>query len=801
MTNNIQTKLQQLLYRWRGGSIQFNLAEYNFLIEQIHDERTNLKSKQDQHLKNLAAQIQKQNNSALDNSDFKLIKMYALVCEVISRVLNIVPFDVQLLGAIVMHSGMLAEMKTGEGKTLTAVFPACLNALSHQGVHILTFNDYLARRDANWMGPVYEFLNLKVGFVQEGMPIMERQKAYAADITYLTAKEAGFDFLRDNLCYDKFNIVQRPFHFAIIDEADSIMIDEARIPLVIAGSMDEEETEVDHFSWLAQQLRENKHYSFDEYRRNINLTEKGVKFVERDLNCGNLYDPENYENLLRINCALHAEHLLVRDVDYIIRTNKIELVDEFTGRIAQNRRWPDGLQAALEAKEKIVNQTKGKILNSITLQHFLQKYPKICGMTATAQSSEEEFKAFYNLQIAVIPPNKPCIRKDLPDIIFRTKADKENAVVNEIIRLHKIEQPVLVGTQSVDESERLAERLISNGIKCQVLNAKNDAVEAEIIAKAGQPGSVTISTNMAGRGTDIKLGGMDEVEKDKVKSFGGLYVIGTNKHESIRIDNQLRGRAGRQGDPGVSQFFISLEDDLLIKYKFSELLPKAWKTSIEKIDLNHPIIRKEINRAQRICDGQNLEIKKTLTKYSSIIEQQRQIYFDRRSEFLLENKHIPFFKTRCRKQYKKIHEVLGEEKTRELCSLIAFYNIDELWSQYLNQIDDLRESIHLRRIGGQDPFFEYQKLLIKQFDELQKGLDRKLIKQFNAIKTEDSEFDFSNLGIKRPSATWTYLINDNPFENNLGLQLIGNIGMQVSAGILGPLLSLRLLFAKNKRDK
>jgi preprotein translocase subunit SecA len=801
MAGALKSKLNHLLYRLRGGTIQFDMSDYEILVEKIQDEIKIMAVKSDQELKDKSSRIINQKTINREISETTLIEFYTIVSEAFRRVLNITPFDVQLLGAIVMHKGMLAEMQTGEGKTFTAVFPACLNAKTHQGVHILTFNDYLAQRDADWMGPIYKFLDLTVGFVQAGMSIGERQQAYAADVTYLTAKEAGFDFLRDNLCCDKANLVHRPFHFALVDEADSIMIDEARIPLVIAGSEDKAIPDTDYFSRLAKRLIGEKHYKFDEYKRNVNLTDTGVRYIESELKCGNLYNSDNYDTLLRINCALHAEHLLVRDVDYIIRGNNVELVDEFTGRVAQNRRWPDGLQDALEAKEKIANRMQGNILNSITLQHFLQRYPRICGMTATAQSSEEEFSSFYNLQIGVIPQNRACIRKDLPDRIFRTNPEKENAIINEIVRLHKTEQPVLVGTQSVNESERLAARLEQVNIPCQILNAKNDIAEAGIIAEAGRTGAVTISTNMAGRGTDIKLGGANEDEKDKVKILGGLYVLGTNKHETSRIDDQLRGRAGRQGDPGVSRFFISLEDDLLEKYKFKELLPKAWKTTLSRIDLSHPVVQKEINRVQRICDGQNLEIKKTLTRYSSILENQRKIYFERRSALLNDENHIQFFKKHCRRQYKKVRAILGNDKTEEFCSILTFYYMDELWSQYLNQIEDLRESIHLRRIGGQDPFFEFQKITINLFDELQIDLDKKLIEQFNSVDTENPELDISDLGIKRPSATWTYLINDNPFENNLGLQLIGNIGMQVSAGILGPLLGLKMLFAKVGKDK
>ncbi|MEJ2544315.1 MAG: hypothetical protein P8Y99_09630, partial [Calditrichaceae bacterium] len=485
-------------------------------------------------------------------------------------------------------------MNTGEGKTLTAVFPAILNAMMGNGLHVLTFNDYLARRDAEWMKPVYKFLGLSVDFVQEGMSISRRQKAYKADITYLSAKEAGFDYLRDSLCYDQSSMVHRPFNFAIIDEADSILIDEARIPLVIAGSDKNKLSELFNYTQVARKLEKNIHYDFDEYARNINITEQGQAIVESELKCGNLYAKRNLDKLTALNCALHAEYLLQRVVDYIIRNDKIELVDEYTGRVADKRRWPDGLQAAIEAKENINIQTRGKILNSVTLQHFLRLYPNICGMTATAEVAEEEFKRFYDLDIVVIPPNQKSIRKDYPNRIFLNKKIKYSKLLDEIISVHKKGRPILVGTASVDESEKIAELLNKKKIDCSILNAKQDAYEAKIIAEAGKLKAVTISTNMAGRGVDIKLGGSDENEKDRVVDLGGLYVIGTDMHESKRIDQQLRGRAGRQGDPGSTRFFISLEDDLLVKYRLDELIPAEILKNLKNSEIDNFVIRKEV---------------------------------------------------------------------------------------------------------------------------------------------------------------------------------------------------------------
>lgn len=727
--------------------------------------------------------------------------------------LKLHPFDVQLIGAIVIHRGKLAEMGTGEGKTLTAVFPAYLNALGGKGVHILTFNDYLARRDAGWMGEVYNFLGLKVGFIQEGMSTRERQEAYNADITYLTAKEAGFDFLRDSLCYSREKIVHRDFNYAIVDEADSILIDEARVPLIIAGGSEDYVADTYYLAKISRDLEENQDYQFDEYGRNVYLTDDGLKRVERILNCPNLYDDENIETLSRLNYALHAEYLLHRDVDYIVRKGVVELVDEFTGRVADKRRWPDGLQAAVEAKENIAIGCKGNILNSITLQHFLRLYPKISGMTATAQSAEKEFRQFYDLHTVVIPPNKPCIRKDHQDIIYLTKEAKKRALIEETIRVHKSKRPILVGTQSVEESATLADTLNKRNIKCVVLNAKRDEFEARIVAQAGKLGAVTISTNMAGRGTDIRLGAGDENEKREVAALGGLYVIGTNKHESERIDNQLRGRAGRQGDPGSSRFFISLEDDLFVKYKLKDLLPPNYtpdqRDNPHPKDgahpsgrINNPIVINEINRTQRIVEGQNLEIKKTIYTYSSLIEEQRKILFAKRNNIVSGKWVHDFFESNSPDKFNEISSKIDPKKLDNICKHISLYYTDKSWSQYLADIAEVREGIHYTRIGGQAPVLEFHKLAVKIFDELQNDIEDDMIRSFNDIKMVGDNIDLEEAGLKAPSATWTYLINDNPFEEMLGMKLIGNIGLSIGAGLYWPLLALYFLLNKfGKKNK
>ncbi len=782
-----------------GSTIEYSLTGYNDTLNEIKQHEAKLINQTDKQLQDISNKLshKARQGESLENL---LVESYALVCETARRILNLHPFDVQIIGGIVLHQGKLAEMQTGEGKTLVAVLPAYLNALTGKGVHVLTFNDYLARRDAQWMGEIYEFLGLSVGYIQESMNIPDRQKAYRADITYLSAKEAGFDFLRDSLYYKKDDIVHRIFNFAIIDEADSILIDEARIPLVIAGTSDDRDANIYHIAQIARKLEKGIDFEFDEYARNIYLTDAGLQNVEKLLNCENLHDSKNLDILTRLNCAIHAEFLLHNNIDYIVRNGIIELVDEFTGRVADNRRWPDGLQAALEAKENITIQSRGNILNSTTLQHLLKNYPKLCGMTATAQSAEHEFRKFYNLNIVVIPPNKPCIRTDHPDMIFFQKSEKNRALIDEIVKVHQTMRPILVGTRSVEESATLAGELNKADIKCEVLNAKNDAYEAVIIAQAGRLGAVTISTNMAGRGTDILLGGGDEEEKQRVMALGGLYVIGTNKHESQRIDNQLRGRAGRQGDPGSSRFIISLEDDIFVKYRITDLIPANITNTDKNMEINSSIVRKEVNRIQRIIEGQNSNIKITLYNYSWITEKKRRAIADKRQKVLDNNTASDFFRMKSPLKFKKYESLVGSDKLHRICEYIFLYYIDKYWSLYLTEIADIREGIHLRRIGGQVPLIEYQKSAIILFDELLKKLDEALVENFNHLQIKDKDFDIERQGIKAPSATWTYLVSDNPFEDQLGFQLMGNIGLSaVASFIFGPLLFLKPLLTKFKK--
>jgi len=651
------------------------LKPYRQWLNPINLRRAVLRKTSDNHLKNISKDLKKSACGGV-SPDHLLVEAFALACEVSRRVLHLDPFDVQVAAAVVMHRGNLAEMQTGEGKTLAAVLPVYLDALTGKGVHVLTFNDYLARRDAQWMGPIYEFLGLSVGFVQEDMTIPERQKAYAADITYLTAKEAGFDFLRDQRSTRKQDLVQRGFHFAVVDEADSILIDEARVPLVIAGETSPSPINPYQMAEMIRQLDKNTDYYTDEYAYDVNFTDRGIERMEKTLGIENLHDLEHNQVLAAVNLALQAETLLQRDIDYIIREGKIELVDEFTGRTAENRRWPYGLQNAIEAREGLEIQPEGAILGSITLQHFLGLYSKLAGMTATAKTSEDEFDTFYSLKVVVIPPNRPCIRIDHEDAVFTHKTAKRKALVREIVTRHAVGRPILVGTASVEESEQLATELREAGVDCRVLNAKNDEAEAAIVAEAGALKAVTISTNMAGRGTDIKLGGKNQETRDRVTALGGLYVIGTNRHESRRIDNQLRGRSGRQGDPGSSRFFISLEDDLILRYGVKKLIPKSHLPQEQDGVIENPIVAREIARAQRVIEGKNFEIRKTLRNYSFLVEEQRKILQQRRKDILLDREPLTLLASRAPERYNRLLAKVDEKILKQVEKQIVLFYID-----------------------------------------------------------------------------------------------------------------------------
>jgi preprotein translocase subunit SecA len=768
------------LQRWRGGeSIEDDLTPYQSALNEINREGEHLTKEPDDGLRAIAASLGERACNG-EASDDLLIETFALAREVSARALGMRPFDVQVMAGVALHRGKLVEMQTGEGKTLAAVLPACLNALSGRGAHILTFNDYLARRDAAWMGPVYQFLGLRVAAVQEGMAIDARRAAYGADVTYATAKEAGFDFLRMHLCREPEQLVHRPFHFAIVDEADSILIDEARVPLVIAGDLPASETSLYRIAEVIGELQEAVDWETDENRRNVFLTDRGADRVERTLDRGDLHAERNYQLLIEVNRALHARALLRRDVDYIVRDRRIEIVDEFTGRVVDDRRWPDGLQAALEAKEGLPIQPGGRIFGSIALQHFLAHYPRLGGMTATAQPAAEELELFYGLRVVPIPPNRPCVRQDLPDVVFTHKAAKYQSLVEEIGRAHATERPVLVGTSSVEESELLAGKLRDASIECRMLNAKNDEAEAEIIAGAGAGGAVTISTNMAGRGTDIRLGGANEEDRMRVVELGGLYVIGTNRHESRRIDDQLRGRAGRQGDPGASRFFVSLEDDLMVRFGIDHLIPENLRPAPQSAPINHPAIRGEVERLQRIVEGQNYEIRKTLWSYSSVVEEQRRSMQDWRRQVLLGEAELTACETQMPERHAALRDRFGAQVVQQAERAITLHHIDECWAEHLSFIAELREWVHLVGIGRQDPLMEFRKQINEAFGKLRQAIDERTVETFAMIEFTEKGIDLEAAGLRGPSSTWTYLINDRAMTE-LQQMLHGNVAFAIGA--------------------
>ncbi|MCB9264931.1 MAG: accessory Sec system translocase SecA2 [Lewinellaceae bacterium] len=749
-----------------------------------------LKAKTDNELQQLARQLGAKAQRGAAPAEL-LLPAYALVKEACIRQLGLEAYDVQLLAAIALHHNKLVEMQTGEGKTLAAVFPAFLNALSGKGVHILTFNDYLARRDAAWMGPVYKFLGLRVGYIQEGMALEEKRLAYHCDITYATAKEVGFDYLRSFIAYDEQELVLRPFHYAIVDEADALLIDEARNPLVLAGDIIQTGLDYQLVARLAEKLEKGQDFDINDYSRNIFLTEKGIEKIEQALQIDNLLADENYTLLSAISLALHARMLLQKDIDYVVRNGQIKLVDEFTGRIVEGRKWRSGLQTAVEAKEGLEIQSEGHILNSISLQHFITRYPKRAGMTATAQPAASEFLNTYGLGVVVIPPNKPCRRVDHPDEVFTTQTAKIQAIIEEVQRAHAIGQPVLIGTRTVRESENLSGAIHKCGISCQVLNAKNDEQEAGIIARAGMPGAVTISTNMAGRGTDIILGGPDGQGREAVIRAGGLYVIGTNRHDSRRVDQQLRGRSGRQGDIGQSRFFISLEDGLMVKYKLNEVLPKRFRNLQAGQKINDRRINTFIRHIQEVIEDQASEMRRTLMLYSGLVEKQRQLIQGERQRLLLE----PGF-------LEEHLKVKAESAIARKLRILSLNQYDRLWAEHLEYLQQVRDSIHLVRFGGQKPLVEFQRLADGQFQSLCDGIDE-AVQEKTALLLANPNMELGELGIRRPASTWTYVVNDNPFGNKLATMLLdnANIGFHadpISAMVLFFVGIFRRLFGRQR---
>jgi preprotein translocase subunit SecA len=779
----------QWLERAQGSPVDLYLRAYDAPLAEINELAAGLTTLSDDDIRDRAAALRRRAREG-ERLDALRVESFALVREAAHRTIGLRPFDVQVIAGLALDRGRVVEMQTGEGKTLAAVMPAALNALTGDGVHVLTFNDYLAQRDAQWMRPIYQMLGLSVEFVQQGMTADERRRAYASDVTYVTAKEAGFDHLRDLLAMDPADVVHRGFHFALVDEADSLLIDEARVPLVIAGHVGREMSVAPRLAAVVASLSAGLHFDTDEYGRVVEFTDAGIERVEQALGCGSLHDEHNLALLTQLNCALHARVLLRRDVDYIVKEGRIQIVDEFTGRVVTDRHWPDGLQAALEAKEGLDQRPDGRILGSMTLQRFLRSYRRLCGMTGTAAEAATELRTFYGVEVLVVPTHRPMIRIDHPDIVFTNREAKESALVAEIGEAHGTGRPVLVGTLTIEESERLADRLRSSGVGCEVLNARNDEHEAWIVARAGAAGAVTISTNMAGRGTDIKLGGEDEASRERVVALGGLYVIGTNRHESRRVDFQLRGRAGRQGDPGESRFFLSLEDDLLVRYGIQNLLRGRFVPGSRDEPIDDPLVREEVARAQRIIEGQNFDIRKTLSRYSSVVEDQHRVLMDRRQGLLHEQEVPTVWKDDAPERYAALVAASSEDDVERAERTVTLFHIDRIWREHLAYCADLREGIHLVSLGGMDPLSRFTSDVMAVFRQLEEMIDKAVLATLPLVTVGANGLDLGAAGVKGPSSTWTYLVNDDPFRNQVLLKLIGPGGPTIaiySSALLGPL--------------
>jgi preprotein translocase subunit SecA len=761
--------------------------------------------------------------------DDLLPEVFAVGREAARRTLGERHFDVQLIGGIVLHEGKIAEMATGEGKTLVSTLPAFLNALVGKGVHIVTVNDYLAKRDSEWMGAIYRFLGLSVGVILHDLDDSSRRKAYGADITYGTNNEFGFDYLRDNMKFSLDDYVQRELHYAIVDEVDSILIDEARTPLIISGPAEESTEKYYKINRISPQLKKERDYTIDEKSHTAVLTEDGVARVEKLLNVDNLYDPEHIDTLHHVNQALRAHTLYKRDVDYVVKDGQVIIVDEFTGRLMPGRRWSEGLHQAVEAKEGVRIENENQTLATITFQNYFRMYKKLAGMTGTADTEAAEFKKTYNLDVMVIPTNRPLIRTNYADMIYKTEQEKFNAVVREIEELYEAGRPVLVGTISIDKSEHLSKLLKKRGVTHHVLNAKHHEREAEIIAQAGRFKGVTISTNMAGRGTDILLGGnakmiaaqtagneADEAqleaarqkalavtsqEKEQVIQQGGLHVLGTERHESRRIDNQLRGRSGRQGDPGSSRFYLSLEDDLMRIFGAERIASVMNRLGVEEDQpIEHVLVSKAIENAQRRVEGHNFEIRKHLLEYDDVMNQQREVIYSQRREILeggrlremvidmieeigegivaqftdarrhaeewdlqglqeafrqnfsfpldVDQQEIAGMKqedlrnlliAKARSFYEEKERAIGSDVVRDLERFLLLQSLDNHWKDHLLSIDHLKEGIGLRGYAQKNPLLEYKKEGYELFIDMLAGVREEMVQKLFAVQLAEEK--------------------------------------------------------------
>ncbi len=608
------------------------------------------------------------------------------------------------------------------------------------------------------------------------MPTEERRRAYTCDVTYGTAKQIGFDFLRSSVAYSPEDQLLRPFYAAIIDEADALLIDEARVPMVIAGVLDAPPRDLHDLADLVKELEPEVDYEIDERGDTVTLTEEGVERCQSWLRCENLHTSENLELLTALNCALHAQALLRCDVDYIVRKGHIELVDELTGRIISDRHWPYGLQTALEAKEGLSLHPEGTILGSVTIHHFVECYRWIAGMTGTARPAADELKETYDLDTVVIPTHRPSIRVDHPDRTYATHGAKAQDLVQEITRIHATGRPILVGTRTVEESEALAAHLVDEGVPVRVLNARNDEMEASIIADAGCLGAVTIATNMAGRGTDIGLGGADEKDRKGVVALGGLYVIGTNRHESRRIDNQLRGRAGRQGDPGSTRFIISLEDELMRRHNVAKEVPKSIRSSRGDQPFEQTVVNKLITKAQRIIEGQHFTIRHRLRAFSELLELQRQQVQDYRNELLRCGEKPAPADELLVERFERLGESLGSRRLGDIRRRLTILQLDEQWAEHLERATEVRETIFLQLLAGKDPLTEHDRWIAQFFESFFERVEEGVDKELEKLELSQEVQDFDDSRLRGPTSTWTYLVDDHPFRPHFGQALTGNAG-------------------------
>ncbi|MGM0417286.1 MAG: preprotein translocase subunit SecA [Thermodesulfobacteriota bacterium] len=763
------------------------------VVEKVNSIEPEFENLSDEELKNKTDEFKKRYQNGEDLESL-MPEAFANVREASKRILEMRHFDCQIVGGVVLNEGNIAEMKTGEGKTLVATLPVYLNALTGKGAHVITVNDYLASRDAEWMGKLYKFLGLSVGVIVQGIGDQERKDAYNSDIVYGTNNEFGFDYLRDNMKFRSEDLVQRELNFAIVDEVDSILIDEARTPLIISGPAEKSTELYKRADEVVRKLKKDTDYTVDEKDKNVLLTEEGVSKVENELDVKNIYDPHNIENLHHINQALKAHSIFTKDIDYIVQDNQVIIVDEFTGRLMPGRRFSEGLHQALEAKENAVIENENQTLASITFQNYFRMYNKLSGMTGTAETEAKEFAEIYGLEVIVIPTNKPLIRKDYPDAIYKTKKEKYDAAINEIADCYKTGQPVLVGTISIDVSEYFSKMLKKRGVPHEVLNAKQHDKEAEIIAMAGQKKAVTIATNMAGRGTDIVLG-------EGVTDLGGLHILGTERHESRRIDNQLRGRSGRQGDPGSSKFYLSLDDDLLRIFggeRITKVMDRLGMQEGETIE--HGMISRAIENAQKKVEGHNFDIRKHLLEYDDVMNAQREVIYRERKEALshsdlkrkilemmesksqevaadfvlsrqedksreygweylaekikknlslevseppeVEVENMPedeirdFIYEKCEQEYEKKEDMIGSSNMRDLEHFIMLQTVDTFWKDHLLNMDHLKEGIGLRGYAQQNPLIIYKREGFIMFQNMIEKIKDEIINILFRIEVE-----------------------------------------------------------------